>query len=90
VTLVVRMVVIVITGGLFANIDHTVITAVVVAISTTTTSLGNRITRAQLAARAAVLVLADTAAALIVVRVLVGFRATDNIVLGFSGWLDGY
>jgi hypothetical protein len=77
----------VIVAGLFANIDHAVVAAVVVAVAIammTATSLGNGIAGAQFTARATILVLANSAVVMIVVRVFLGIRATNHIILGLT------
>jgi hypothetical protein len=84
--------VVVVVAGLFANIDHAVIAAVVlVAITTAVACLGNGISWAQLATRTTVIILADSTMSVVVVRILVGFRAAHNIVVGFTGrvWIAG-
>jgi hypothetical protein len=84
--------VVVIVAGLFANIDHAVIAAVVlVAITTAVACLGNGVSWAQLAARTSVIVLADSTMSVVVVWILVGFGAAHNVVVGFAGrvWIAG-
>jgi hypothetical protein len=84
--------VVVVVAGLFANIDHAVIAAVVlVAITTAVACLGNGVSWAQLATRTTVIVLADSTMSMVVVRILVGFGAAHNIVVGFAGrvWIAG-
>jgi hypothetical protein len=78
----------VVIAGLFADVDHAIIAAVVVAVAIammTTASLGNGVARTQFTARATVVVLANSAVVVIVVRVLVGTRATNNVILGLAG-----
>jgi hypothetical protein len=77
----------VVVAGLFADIDHAVITAVVVAVAiamVTATRLGDGVAGTQFTARATVFVLANSAVVMIVVRVLLGIRATNNIILGLT------
>jgi hypothetical protein len=90
VALVVRVLVIVVTSGLFTNVDHAVVAAVAITIPMATAGLGDGVARAKFAARASIIVLADTAAAVIVVGVFISIRATDDVVFGLSGWSRYY
>jgi hypothetical protein len=77
----------VIVAGLFADIDHAVIATVVVAVAiamVTATRLGDGIAGTQFTARATVFVLANSAVVMIIVRVLLGIRATNHIILGLT------
>lgn len=81
--LVVWMIVVIFTG-LFADVDHAVIAAVVVvAVTATTARLGDGVTRTYFPARMAVVMY--PASAMIIVRVVVEIRATDNVVVGLTG-----
>jgi hypothetical protein len=85
--LVVVMVVTVVVASLFADIDHAIIAAVVVTVAIammTAASLGDGIAWTQFTARAAVVVLANSAVVVIVVRVLLSIRATHNVILGLT------
>jgi hypothetical protein len=78
----------IVVAGLFADIDHTIIAAVVVTVAiavVTAAGLGDGVARAQFTTRAPFVVLANTAMVMIVVRVLLSIRATHNIILGLAG-----
>jgi hypothetical protein len=77
----------VVLARLFTDIDHAIIAAVVVTVAIammTAASLGDGVARTQFTARATVVVLANSAVVMIVVRVLVCIRATNNVILGLT------
>jgi hypothetical protein len=81
VTAVMRMVLMAV--GFFANVDHAVITAVVL-VSVTATAR-NRVLGAQIAAGATVIVFTGSTVAMIVVWILVAFGAAHQVIFRFTG-----
>jgi hypothetical protein len=78
--------VVVVVAGLFANVDHAVIAAVVlVAVNVAAACLGNGISWAQLATGASVVVFADSTMSGVIVGIFVDFGAAHNVVIGFTG-----
>jgi hypothetical protein len=79
--------VIVVFTGLFANIDHAIITAVVLVVPTTT-GLRDGVARTKLAAEATVIIIFADPAMIVVSRLPFYLGAVDNLVVGFTGVND--
>jgi hypothetical protein len=76
--------VVVVFASLFTNIDHAIITAVVLVVPTTT-GLRDGVSRAELATKATVVVIFADPAMIVVSRFPLYLGPLDNLIVGFTG-----